>query len=118
MNEATLVRLHDRQVPVELYMLHGANFTKLKVSQEDKSDWAEPGEVRQLQVAVLNYATVMQILWPFDYGPLVIMRVLIESRWGEAGGGSEKSRIQLVSRFFNEVVKEEQRAGGERRATG
>ena len=105
-NEATLVRLHDRQVPVELYMLHGANFTKLKVSQEDKSDWAEPGEVRQLQVAVLNYATVMQILWPFDYGPLVIMRVLIESRWGEAGGGSEKSRIQLVSRFFNEIVKE------------
>ena len=105
-NEATLVRLHDRQVPVELCMLHGANFTKVKSSQEDKGNWSEPAEVRQLQVAVLNYATVMQILWPFDYGPLVLMRVLIESRWGETGGGNEKSRIQLVSRFFNEVVKE------------
>ena len=81
-------------------MLHGANFTKTKKQSEDKIDWAEPSEVRQLQEATLNYATVMQILWPFDYGPLVIMRVLIECRWGEAAGADEKLRVQLVSRYY------------------
>ena len=105
-NEATLVKLHDRQVPVELSMLHGANFTRAKSQGQDSSAWAEPTEVRQLQEAVLNYATVMHILWPFDFGPLVIMRVLIECRWGEAAGSDEKARIMIVSRFFNEIVKE------------
>ena len=105
-NEATLVKLHDRQVPVELSMLHAANFTKSKGQGEDNTPWIEPTEVRQLQEAVLNYATVMHTLWPFDYGPLVIMRVLVECRWGEAAGTDEKARISLVSRFFNEIVKE------------
>lgn len=100
-NEQTLIRLHDRQVPVELNMLHAANFTKAKATSDNKTDWAEPTEVRQLQEAVLNYTTVMQILWPMDFGPLVITRVLVESRWGEAAGGNEKARIQLVSRYVN-----------------
>ena len=96
--EKYLILFFSRQVPVELNMLHGANFTKVKRPGEEKLDWAEPSEVRQLQEAVLNYITIMQILWPFDYGPLVIMRVLVESRWGEAAGGDEKSRISTVSR--------------------
>ena len=98
-NESTLVRLHDRQVPVELNMLHAANFTKMgKEAASQREDWTDPSEVRQLQEAVLNYAVVMQVLWPFDYGPMVIMRVLIESRWGEAAGSDDKERIRLVSR--------------------
>ena len=98
-NESTLVRLHDRQVPVELNMLHAANFTKVgKEAASQREEWADPGEVRQLQEAVLNYAVVMQVLWPFDYGPMVIMRVLIESRWGEAAGNDDKERVRLVSR--------------------
>ena len=98
-NEATLVRLHDRQVPVELNMLHAANFTRSsKGAGEQKEEWTDPAEVRQLQEAVLNYTVVMQVLWPFDYGPLVITRVLVESRWGEAAGDNDKERVRLVTR--------------------
>ncbi len=70
------------------------------------SDLAEPAEIRHLQEAVVNYMTVNHVLWPFDYGPLVILRVLVENRWGEAAGADMRERVHLVSRFFNEVVSE------------
>jgi len=35
---------------------------------------------------------------------LVILRVLVENRWGEAAGGDMRERVGLVTRFFNEVV--------------
>lgn len=62
--------------------------------------------MRQLQEAVCNYMTVQHLLWPFDHGPHVILRVLIECRWGEAAGNDMKERVNLVSRFFNEVVSD------------
>jgi len=69
-------------------------------------DLAEPAEVRHLQEAVCNYMTVCHVLWPFDYGPLVIFRVLVENRWGEAAGADMRERVGLVTRFFNEVVSD------------
>jgi len=95
--EAAIVKMHDRQVPIELKMLHSANFGKVLKGKE-KSDWAEPSEIRHLQEAVTNYATIMQVLWPFDFGPLVIQRVLVECKWGDAAGDNDKLRTQLVSR--------------------
>jgi hypothetical protein len=91
------------QVPIELKMLLRANFHK---DGGKSSDMAEPAEVRHIQEAVCNYLTVSQVLWPFDYGPLVILRVLVESRWGEAAGADMRERVGLVSRFFNEVVSD------------
>jgi hypothetical protein len=48
----------------------------------------------------------MHSLWPTDYSPLVIMRVLAECKWGEAAGGDRKSQMEAVKRFFNEVSRE------------
>jgi hypothetical protein len=91
------------QVPIELKMLLRANFHK---DGGKSTDMAEPAEVRHIQEAVCNYLTISQVLWPFDYGPLVILRILVESRWGEAAGADMRERVGLVSRFFNEVVSD------------
>jgi hypothetical protein len=89
------------QVPIELKTLLRSNFQK---DGAKGTDLAEPAEVRHLQEALCNYMTACHVLWPFDYGPLVILRVLIENRWGEAAGGDMRERVGLVTRFFNEVV--------------
>ena len=102
-NEKVILSLHDRQVPIELKMLLRSNFHK---DGGKGADLAEPAEVRHLQEAVCNYLTACHVLWPFDYGPLVILRVLIENRWGEAAGGDMRERVGLVTKFFNEVVGE------------
>ena len=103
-SETTVVRMHDRRVPVTLDMLCKGNAGKdLKV---DKADWVEPTEVRHLQEAVLNYTVLLNALWPLDYAGLVITRVLVESSWGAVAGGSEKARVALVKKFFEETVRE------------
>jgi hypothetical protein len=90
-------------VPIELKSLLRANFHK---DGGKAGDLAEPAEIRHLQEAMVNYMTVNHVLWPFDFGPLVIMRVLVENRWGEAAGPDMRERVSLVSRFFNEVTSE------------
>ena len=103
-SETTVVRMHDRRVPVTLDMLYKANaFREVKQEQEK---WLEPTEVRHLQEAILNYVVVLWAIWPFDYAGFVIQRVLTESNWGRAAGESEKQRVALVRRFFDEVARE------------
>ena len=70
------------------------------------ADMTELAELRHLQEAVCNYMTACHVLWPFDYAPLVILRILVENRWGEAAGADMRERVALVSKFFNEVVSE------------
>ena len=91
------------QVPIELKSLLRANFHK---DGGRAADLTEPAEIRHLQEAVCNYMTVCHVLWPFDYAPLVILRVLIENRWGEAAGADMRERVGLVSKFFNDVVSD------------
>ena len=103
-SETTVVRMHDRRVPVTLDMLYKANaFREVKQEQEK---WLEPTEVRHLQEAILNYVVVLWAIWPFDYAGFVIQRVLTESNWGRAAGEAEKHRVALVRRFFDEVARE------------
>ena len=94
MAETTYVKMHDRQVPVELDL-----FTK---TVAEKDCFAS----MRLQQGVINYAIGMHAIWPTDYSPLVIMKVLAENRWGEAVAEDEKTRTDLVKKFFNEVIRE------------
>ena len=91
-SEATVLRMHDRRVPVSLGMLYKANATRDSKAQEQQA-WVEPTEVRHLQEAVLNYTVVLQALWPLDYAGLVMTRVLVEAKWGEVVGENEKNRV-------------------------
>ena len=94
MAETTFVRMHDRQVPVELDL-----FTKTAVEKESFP-------TMRLQQGLVNYAIAMHSIWPTDYSPLVMMKVLAEFRWGEAATEDEKTRVELVKKWFNEVVRE------------
>lgn len=71
-----------------------------------RNELAEAADIRNLQEAVTNFITASQILWPFDYGPVVLLRILVEQRWGEAVAGDSRARIALVTRFFNEVASD------------
>ncbi len=101
-SEATIVRLHDRRVPVDLDM-----FTRAGLNRDLKSveKTAEVVDTKHLQEAVANYSSVMQVLWPIDYSPAVINRVLVDARWGEVIM-EEKLRTAVMRRFFSEVVRE------------
>jgi hypothetical protein len=89
-SELTLVRMHDRKVPVELEML-----TRDKVT-----------EVRHCMDAVVNHAIVCQTLWPTDYGPMVIMKVLVDVMWGEGLSFNEKQKVAAIKRMFDDVARE------------
>jgi hypothetical protein len=81
--EQAIVKMHNRRVPVDLDGM-------LKDCKN----------CRQVQLGVFNYVAVLRSLYPVDYGGLVIMRVLIESGWGE-NLGSEKQRVTLMKKFFD-----------------
>ena len=102
--ETTVVRMHDRRVPITLDMLYKGNAGK--EMKAEKGDWLEPTEVRHLQEAVLNYTVLLNAIWPLDYAGFVVSRVLTESGWGLAAGNNEKARVGLVRRFFDEVSRE------------
>jgi hypothetical protein len=72
----------------------------------EKLPWVEATEVQQLQESVLNYATALHAIWPQDYAGLVIMRVLVEAKWGEVARDDEKKRVALVKKFFGDTVRE------------
>ena len=87
--ETTVVKLHNRRVPVELSML-GGDIT----------------EVRHVQEAVYNYVALLRSLHPADYGGLVILKVLTDAGWGVNIGDSDKQRVGILRRFFDEVTRE------------
>jgi hypothetical protein len=93
--EQTIVRMHDRQVPVDLDAFVRSGYLK---GGDLCYNW--------LQLGIANYATIMHAIWPLDYTPLVLVRVLTEGRWGEAAGGDRKSQMELVKRFFNDISRE------------
>jgi len=103
-SEATVVRMHDRRVPVTLDMLYKAN--AFKEMKQDGGAWIEPTEIRHLQEAILNYSVILWAIWPFDYAGFVIHRVLVEANWGRAAGEAEKQRVALVRWYFDEVMRE------------
>lgn len=97
--EATIVKLHDRRVAVELDFF-------LKKGLGGMGAENEVYRVQQVQEAVLNFVDIMQVLWPLDFGPHVILRVLTEARWAEGILNGEAARIRLIRQFFGEVGKE------------
>ena len=87
--ETTIVKLHNRKVPVELAMM-------LK----------DITEIRHVQIAVYNYVALLRSLHPADHGALVILNVLTHAGWAESIGDSDKQRIQIMRKFFDDTVRE------------
>jgi hypothetical protein len=93
--EQVIVRMHDRQVPVDLDSFVRAGYLK-------------GGDLcyMWLQQGLLTYAAIMHSIWPLDYTPHVILRIMAECKWGEAAGGDRKSQMELVKKFFNDAARE------------
>jgi hypothetical protein len=87
--EDTVVKMHDRKVPIDLDML----------SREVKT-------MQQAQMAVLSYVGVLRWLHPIDMGGFTIQLVLTEAGWAESLARDEKTRVQLIKRFFRDSVLE------------
>jgi hypothetical protein len=91
--ENVIVRMHDTQLDVTLGQMSGPDF--VKTSQQGRADdGEEPKSIWQIHEALLNYATAMHSLWPFNYAHLVIQRILVESRFGETVCAEEKDRVR------------------------
>lgn len=60
----------------------------------------------QLEEALMNYGTMMNAMWQYDYSNFVIWRVIHEAKWGEAVTTDEKKRSELVIEFFNAILAE------------
>lgn len=86
--ENTVVKMHNRKVPVEL-----------------DSMLREVKDCKQVQVAVYNYVASLRSLHPMDFSGLVMLRVLIEASWAD-GLGNEKQRVGVMKQFFDEMVSE------------
>jgi hypothetical protein len=90
------------QMDVTLGMVCSPDF--VKSSAKEKSDENEdPKGIWQIHEALVNYATLMHVLWPYHYAFIVIWRLLVEVRFGELISGN---RVAVVTRFFNAITKE------------
>ena len=88
--ESTIVKLHNRKVPVELAMLRKEPAT----------------EVRHVEQAVWNYVLILRSLHPADHGGLVLHKVMADAGWGEMLGENMKDRVGLLKKFFDEAARE------------
>ena len=79
--EGVIVKMHDTGVEVTLSQFQSPNFIKTK-KQDKKEGDDEPTQVWQVNDALVNYAAVMHSLWPTNFAPLVIQKILVDSRYG------------------------------------
>ena len=101
-NEVAIIRMHDRRTPVTLKMFHGRNYSRrpLQSAEAVDGDWETPPKLRALQEAILNFTAVSQSLWPMDFTPVIVSRVLVMNNWG-AAAGPDTARAALVAKFFD-----------------
>jgi hypothetical protein len=94
------------QLDVSLNMVCSPDFLKTAGSKDKKEEGDDPKGIWQIHEALVNYATLMHVLWPYHYAWLNIWRLLVEVRFGELVSADERDRAALVTRFFNAVTKE------------
>jgi hypothetical protein len=106
-NELVVVRMHDRGTPVSLKMFHGKNYVKRPNAEAMSLDggWEAPLKMRFIQEALANHAVVSRSLWPLDYTPEVIQRVLIRNNWGGVGE-TDAVKAGLITDFFDDLMTE------------
>ena len=83
-NELVVVRMHNRSTPVTLKMLHGKNYAMRpgKEAGAMDGDWEAPTKLKGVQEALLSHAAISRSLWPMDYTPEVVGKVLVRADWG------------------------------------
>ena len=106
-NELVVVRMHNRSTPVTLKMLHGKNYAMRpgKEAGAMDGDWEAPTKLKGVQEALLSHAAISRSLWPMDYTPEVVGKVLVRADWGGAGE-SDANKAAVITAFFNTLMVE------------
>ncbi len=108
-NELTIIRMHDRGIPVTLKMFHGANYAKRPGKDTDVGldrDWDAPGKLMATQEPIVNYCAICRALWPMDYTPDVVLRVMVTSNWAANTGEPDATKMSIVAKFFDTLMLE------------
>lgn len=114
----TLSHLHDRTYPLQLRMLSPDNVNintraKKRIERMEGGElttlndywWTEVDAVKRAQDCILNYCSLLQILWPQDPTGIMMMRLLHKYGWITTTQ-DESKRVQVINAFFDCVVKE------------
>jgi hypothetical protein len=78
-SETTIGMLHNRSVKVALDSFCKATFKQARAGEKA----GKYADLFQLMEGIVNYAILLQAIWPYDYTGLVLLKVLCEARWGE-----------------------------------
>ena len=117
--ERSIKKLHDRSLLVELKNFTSENCAvaakpRREVRRADSSsitdyDWITPTSIAQVQEGIINYITVNHALWPHDTTGFSMLRLLTRFKWFEYID-EIKTRINLVTAFFNAVMRKNRTA--------
>lgn len=85
-SEVTLMRAHDRSMPLTLKMFATSNKYRKSFGQTETKDaahdWDIPKSTWDIQEAILNFMDVYADLWHMDDTPRILSRILIHYKYG------------------------------------
>ena len=112
-SDVTIKKMHKKTEVLELKLFYSENVNVAsrskketrtqnsgKVSTTLEYNWHAPSTLSQSKEAVFNFVSLNFMLYPFDPSGINILRILNKYDWISAAR-DEKSRVELISSFFN-----------------
>ena len=84
------------------------------MSVEAYTNWSEAGSTREMVEGLLNYIATLHMIRPWDYGGIVMIRVLHEVAFFGPSARTVKEQKELVKEFCEDVLQK----NGRRAITG
>lgn len=79
------------------------------------NQWENPASLYAIQDAIANYGVLLHHLWPLDMSFHIMNKVLVKYRW-VALADSMKTRVEVISQFFNSVLRANSRRAANKEA--
>ena len=124
--QKTIAALHDRTKTCSFKMFHSGNINvagkPIKKFEHRAEDgvystidfaWESPTTLGQVTDALLNYATCLMMLWPYDQTGLILFRVINKYNYMSCAP-SLQERVNLITTFFNTILRENSSRAGRR----
>ena len=122
----TIQQMHDRTKVLSFKQFHSGNINVgskpiQKIEKRDEAgitsslefNWEAPTNLSQVSDALLNYCTILLHLWPLDQTGLIILRLVNKYNYFPCAN-SLTERVNLVSTFFNTILRENAARAGRR----
>ena len=116
--DATISNLHNRKKPLMLKHFLSQNVAVAsrpkkeirKLEQEGITNttdwnWFTPGDLSEVQEAIMNFASVNHYIWPLDCTGLSMLRLLTKYKW-VSNCKNYKLRTEIITSFFNKIMRD------------